>query len=190
MMSKQSLRKEMMKRLNTLDPSYKNSESQILYEKFLEYINIHNINSVGVVLSMPHELNTDPLISMLIEAGVEVYNPICNYDDKTMEFHPFISFDDLKADSKNIRVPEISNRAVQPELIIVPGLIFSHDGYRIGYGGGFYDRYLAGFNGHTVSLVFNEQIGEAAREPHDIAVDVIITPTQTIAAETGWNYDK
>ena len=66
--------------------------------------------------------------------------------------------------------------ALDLDLLIVPGLIFSHEGYRIGFGGGYYDRFLADFQGKTVSLVFAEQFDVRWQpDSFDIPVQKIIT---------------
>ena len=62
------------------------------------------------------------------------------------------------------------------DLIVVPGLLFSSRGFRIGFGGGFYDRYLADYQGETCSLVFSEQLYDDWEvEDFDIPVQKIYT---------------
>ncbi|WP_411844313.1 5-formyltetrahydrofolate cyclo-ligase [Salinicoccus sp. HZC-1] len=184
-MDKKSLRKNMISTLSSLDKTYKNEKEEILKEKFLEFIKEHDIKSIGIVLAMPHELDTDGIIAWMKEEGREVYTPVCDYKSKEMNFCRFVSFEDIIIDEKNLRVPssceDINN---QVELIVVPGLIYSEAGYRIGYGGGFYDRFLKDYKGLKASLLFEEQIGEVITEDHDVPVDVLITPDRTIGAKS------
>ena len=64
-----------------------------------------------------------------------------------------------------------SDIPVIPDLIIVPGLAWTEDGYRVGYGGGYYDRYLADFTGETASFVYDFQIiSTIERNKFDIPV--------------------
>lgn len=182
-MTKETLRKEMTQMMNDMDPMYKREQENILHTKMLNYIKTHDFKSVGVVLSMPFELDTDPLIESLTDRGIEVYNPVCDYDDKEMDFHPFTSFDDVSLDEKGIRAPKMTTKNNDLELIIVPGLVFSREGYRIGHGGGFFDRFLADFDNDTVSIIFDEQLGEVDGEPHDVPVKMLITPTETIKTD-------
>ncbi|MFK4997667.1 5-formyltetrahydrofolate cyclo-ligase [Bacillus sp. N9] len=69
----------------------------------------------------------------------------------------------------------------QLQLMIVPGLIYDRNGYRIGFGGGYYDRYLKWFQGNKISLAFAEQvIDHLPIEDHDVAVHKIITNEEVI----------
>ena len=67
------------------------------------------------------------------------------------------------------------------DLIVVPGVVFDRQGYRIGFGGGYYDRYLSDFEGKRIALAFDEQVIEAVpRESHDLPVHILITETERI----------
>ncbi|AKG74004.1 5-formyltetrahydrofolate cyclo-ligase [Salinicoccus halodurans] len=184
-MDKKSLRKKMISTLSSLDKNYKNEKEEILKDRLVDFIKEHDIKSMGIVLAMPHELDTDGIIAWMKEEGREVYTPVCDYNSKEMNFCRFVSFDDVTMDEKNLRVPsdsrDINNEV---DLIVVPGLIYSDTGYRIGYGGGFYDRFLQDYQGLKVSLLFDEQIGEVVTEEHDIPVDVLITPERIIDAKS------
>ena len=62
--------------------------------------------------------------------------------------------------------------------MVVPGVAFTRDGRRLGFGGGYYDRYLANYRGKTISLALPTQVadaGEWAREEHDQPVDQVLT---------------
>lgn len=101
-----------------------------------------------------------------------------------MDFYEVKSRDEITKDEKNILIPDSSNEHNnQVDLLLVPGLIFNEEGYRTGYGGGFYDRFLENFKGETVSLLFDEQFGQVITESHDLPVDTLITPTQIINAK-------
>ncbi|KKK35513.1 hypothetical protein WN59_01385 [Salinicoccus sediminis] len=184
-MDKKSLRKNMISVLSSMDEVSKNEKEDILKERLIGFIKEHDIRSIGIVLAMSHELDTDGIISWMVESGREVYTPVCDYREKEMNFSRFVSFDDVVTDEKNLRVPsDTSGVNNQVDLIVVPGLIYSEAGYRVGYGGGFYDRFLKDYSGLKVSLLFEEQIGEVVREPHDIPVDILITPERTIDAKS------
>ena len=97
-----------------------------------------------------------------------------------MNFHRLNSRDEVRKDNKNIPIPDPEQRVNNNiDLLVVPGLIFGPTGYRIGYGGGFYDRFLTTFNNDTVSLIFSDQIGDTIIDSHDLPVDYLITEDRT-----------
>ncbi|MFL6562555.1 MAG: 5-formyltetrahydrofolate cyclo-ligase, partial [Bacillus sp. (in: firmicutes)] len=62
------------------------------------------------------------------------------------------------------------------DLMIVPGLAYTKEGYRLGFGGGYYDRYLQNYHGMTISLAFTDQlVPQFLVEEHDVPVSQIIT---------------
>lgn len=65
------------------------------------------------------------------------------------------------------------------DLIHVPGVVFDPSGYRIGYGGGFYDRYLADYGGVTLATAYGFQLGDVVAEPHDIPVKELVIDETT-----------
>ena len=60
------------------------------------------------------------------------------------------------------------------DLIHVPGVVFNSQGFRIGYGGGYYDRYLADYEGISVSTMYQVQLEHFRPDQHDIAVKELI----------------
>ncbi|MFC3418109.1 5-formyltetrahydrofolate cyclo-ligase [Salinicoccus hispanicus] len=183
-MDKKALRKEMIATLSSMEPADKQECEEILKNRLLDFIESRGIQSLGIVLSMPHEMDTDGIIKHLTLQGKLVYTPVCDYKNKQMDFRRFISFDKVVKDEKNLRIPEDTEDVDNnPEMIVVPGLIYSEDGYRIGYGGGYYDRFLSHYGGLKVSLLFEEQLGEVIAQNHDIPVDLLITPERTIDAQ-------
>ena len=183
-LNKKQLRKKMIKTLQSFSKDEKLEKEQKIHQKLLNFIEENDINSVGLVLSMPHEMATWPIIEQLKENGVKLYAPKSDYVTKGMNFYEVKKREDLLTDDKGILIPDDTNELNNsPELLIVPGVIFNEKGYRTGYGGGFYDRFLKDFNGLKISALFDEQFGEVIVESHDMPVDLLITPTKTINAK-------
>lgn len=88
----------------------------------------------------------------------------------------------MKADfGPKIMGPKAEAEAVIPALVLVPGLIFTEAGDRLGRGKGFYDKYLGRFQGIKVGLCFSEQIMDALpTEAHDVPLDYIVTEEKII----------
>lgn len=175
-MTKKEMRQNMISTLKSMDGQAKLRAEDNITAHAVDFIQSGNYKSVGIVLPMKIEYDTWKLIDDLLEMNVDVFSPRCHYDDKSMTFHRLTSRDEVTLDEKNIPIPSpdapINNDV---DLLIVPGLIFSPEGYRIGYGGGFYDRFLTTFKGDTASLIFSEQIGETIVEEYDLPVNTLIT---------------
>lgn len=137
-------------------------------------------------LSFDREVNTRALIECAWTAGKQVALPRCE-QESVMSWHYVDSFDDLVTSRFGIDEPDPS---VHPELdlsqagsyalALVPGLTFDRAGYRLGYGGGYYDRFLGEFSGTSVGLcrasTFVESLqGLGVIDAHDLPVDLVIT---------------
>lgn len=184
-MSKKTLRGNMIKTLREMDGESRKINEEILSNELFDFIINNNYKSVGMILSMSHEINTYPIIDRLIDAGVNVYGPACDYEVKEMHFYEMKGSELRTKDEKDIPIPSnLSQVHNNMELLIVPGLVFNDDGYRIGYGGGYYDKFLSSFKGDTAAIIFDIQLmNELPIEPHDIPVDVLITPTTKIQSK-------
>lgn len=100
---------------------------------------------------------------------------------RQMAFLPFTSREDLVVSSFGLSEPVYNEDLVnqEPDLVIVPGLAFAKDSnYRVGFGGGYYDRFLAKYPGKTVALVpsaMNFETADWEVEDHDIKIQHLIT---------------
>ena len=97
----------------------------------------------------------------------------------------FVAYDPqkLKQTSFGLLEPEEGSQAIDQseiDLIHVPGVAFQKDGYRLGYGGGYYDRYLADFDGATVSTIYACQEVDFSPASHDIPVQEVLVDESTI----------
>ncbi|UTH12952.1 5-formyltetrahydrofolate cyclo-ligase [Macrococcus equipercicus] len=172
-MDKKSMRQE---KLKFLKETAKYKQEVLLMRKLFQLDAWHKASSIGITLSMTHEINTYEIIKFALVQGKSVYVPHCDYHQKTMDFVKFSSIDELQEDEKGILMVtgarDINN---EMDLLIVPGVVFDLKGYRIGYGGGYYDRFLADYKGTAVSLALEGQLAEIAPESFDEPVHQIIT---------------
>ena len=135
--------------------------------------------AIACYASRAEEPPTDELIARLRDAGATVLLPRVEGNDLAwIETDPSTSF---TSNSMGIDEPEGLASDVQPALWIIPALAVDADGYRLGQGGGFYDRTLAGLpdDGRRpiIAVVFEEEaVPEVPREGHDHRVDVVVTP--------------
>ncbi|TCI29550.1 5-formyltetrahydrofolate cyclo-ligase [Exiguobacterium sp. SL-10] len=136
-------------------------------------------NTVAVTLALDLEIDTLPLIRSAWKAGKSVFVP--KVTKQGLTFHEIHSFEDLEPGVMGILEPTTSATTRAIDVCIVPGRVFERSGYRIGWGGGYYDRFLASYEGVTVSLAYDVQLlDEVPIEPHDIPVEFIVTERETI----------
>lgn len=92
-----------------------------------------------------------------------------------MNFYVAKSKEDLTPGYFNIKEPDITYPAPLPDLVIVPGTVFTKDGKRIGYGGGFYDRFLSQNKVYSIGVCFDFQLVEDLKTmPHDQILNEVI----------------
>ena len=134
-------------------------------------------------LSFGVEIETRDIIRTAWEAGKTVALPRCVPGTRSMKWYQIESFEGLVKSSLGVEEPaedptnEIAPSAFELALCLVPGLSFDAQGFRMGYGGGFYDTFLKGFTGTSVGLCRRAQLCEKipALEPHDLPVNFVIT---------------
>lgn len=108
--------------------------------------------------------------------------------DNKMEFYKIDSLDDLNLGNYGILEPKIQTKNIvkknEIDLLIIPGVVFDRNGYRIGYGKGYFDRYLADFHNITLSLVSqNQLIDSIPTDSYDINVDYLISENGIISTK-------
>ena len=173
---KAELRKKILQEMKTLSQEQKQAMDRVLTERFLKHPFYQEAKTIATYLSFPHEFQTQELIKRMLKDGKKVLIPK-TYPKGRMDFvvyHP----QQLVKTSFGLLEPQGDLEVVEPsqiDLIHVPGLAFTTEGYRIGYGGGYYDRYLEHFAGHTMSTIYPCQVQEFNLENHDIPVQEVLT---------------
>lgn len=180
MNEKQRLRKEIKERLRSIPKAlyehYSYVIAQTLYKDPL-WISAHTI---GITISNSPEVDTYQIIRRAWDEGKRIVTPKCLPKEKQMDFRVLDRFDQLESVYFGLLEPiESKTKRVDPkqiDLMIVPGLGFDKNGFRLGVGGGYYDRFLQNYSGNTLSLAFHEQMVDyIPKEAHDIPVAKIIT---------------
>lgn len=172
---KAELRKQVLHEMKALSQEQKQAMDRALTERFLQHPFYQEAKVIATYLSFPHEFQTQELIKRMLKDGKKVLIPK-TYPKGRMEF---VVYDpkQLAKTSFGLLEPQGDLEVVEPsqiDLIHVPGLAFTTEGYRIGYGGGYYDRYLEHFAGHTMSTIYPCQVQEFNSENHDIPVQEVL----------------
>ena len=128
------------------------------------------------------EIDVNALAQSALDKGKTVLFPRCDKKTHTMKYHAVKSLDELVEDSYGIPEPPETNpvydaeHEVRSAVCFVPGLVYDKAGYRLGYGKGFYDRYLSSFSGCTIGVVYSDYIlNEVPRGRFDVSVDILLT---------------
>ena len=172
---KAELRKKILQEMKALSQEQKQAMDRALTERFLQHPFYQEAKTIATYLSFPHEFQTQGLIKRALKDGKKVLIPK-TYPKGRMDF---VVYDpqQLVKTSFGLLEPQGDLEVVdasQIDLIHVPGLAFTTEGYRIGYGGGYYDRYLKHFSGYTFSTVYPCQIKDFIPEKHDIPVQEVL----------------
>ncbi|MDO4534690.1 MAG: 5-formyltetrahydrofolate cyclo-ligase [Clostridium perfringens] len=184
-MRKQDIRKIIRRKREELNKEIKKELDLRIMNNFFQSGYIDKSNVIFIYVNMDSEINTVDIITKLLEMGKRVAVPKVIPGSKEMVALEIKSLSDLnESGAFGILEPDITKKNVGDEvdLIILPGLAFDKRGYRIGYGGGFYDRFLEKYNKvKRLSLCYNFQIIEnIPEEDFDEAIDTIITEDKIV----------
>ena len=137
------------------------------------------------------EVRTRGIIQAAWDAGKTVALPWCVPDTHEMRWFKITSFEDLVRSSLGVEEPQPLDENEQllgtgeRMIALVPGLTFDAAGYRLGYGGGFYDTFLAKFDGISVGLCREAQfsddlVSEGIIDAHDLPTQLVVTDRRLI----------
>lgn len=155
MLSKQTIRQQQLKKLAQPYIQAKQFQAeQLLYQKLLQHPAWQQAQVVALTISKGCEIDTKPLIMQALLQGKEVVVPVTKAQGKMdfVSYHPEMDLQVTKYGILEPTTTQVKNKS-QIDLIIVPGMAFFANQKRIGFGGGFYDRYLSDYAGTTLSLV-------------------------------------
>ena len=155
----------------------KHEKSEKIMNTFISSDFYKKATSIFVYVSTEDEVNTHILIEKMLADGKTLSAPKC-CEKGIMKACKFTSLSELVPDKFGILAPT-GEETERIDLIIVPGVAFSEDLHRLGYGGGYYDRFLEKSHALTCGLFFEEQKGSFPTDAHDIPLDFIITEEKT-----------
>lgn len=182
---KDKLREQLLKRRLELDEEeYLRRSARIVrsLQKQPEFQKAKTIHCY-VSLNERREVNTRPLIRELLAGDKNVVVPITEFDSGRLKSVHLDSYSDLKKNKWGVLEPEGGRKAEKSEidLVVVPMVGGDFNRNRIGYGKGFYDRFLSSLNVPAIGLLFNTcLLQEVPVEPFDVPLEKLITEEETI----------
>lgn len=178
-MDKKAMRRTIGEKKRAMTREEIESASERLTEKFLQTEFYRDCRSIYAYLSYNQEVRTDALIRRAIQDGKRVAVPKVYGDE--MRFLWLDDPDQVAPGAYGIPEPIADEPIANDDtaLVLMPGLAFDPEGRRLGYGGGFYDRFLAKEPNHPlVALCYGFQMFDHLEtEAHDIPVDLVIADT-------------
>ncbi|MDR7856559.1 5-formyltetrahydrofolate cyclo-ligase [Tissierella sp.] len=186
-MDKKILRKEILQKRAKITKEDNDKYSNIIANTLYEMSPYKEANTIMCFISFANEINTTELIETSIKHGKTVVIPITIPETKELKVSQILDFSELEKGYYNILTPkEEFIRYVDPstiDLVLVPGVVFAENGYRIGYGGGYYDRFLSKLDESVAKIAIGfdlQVVDEVPTESFDIPVDMIITEKRII----------
>ncbi|WP_343042060.1 5-formyltetrahydrofolate cyclo-ligase [Ornithinibacillus caprae] len=183
LLEKKELRKATISKLKNLSIAERQKIEEQLIHNLLHSDQWNKANTIGITVSQGFEWNTKKIIEAGWKADKIISVPKCIPSDKKLDFYQLVNFNQLEVVYYNLLEPDPkqTNKIEfdQIDLLIVPGLLFDRYGFRIGFGGGYYDRLLANYTGETVSLVSEVQL------VHEVPTETFDLPVKHLVTETG-----
>lgn len=179
---KEILRKSIVRRIKEIPGNEKKRLDERIFEKTIVLPEVENARIVATYVSKEREVDTHKLIKYFLENCKEILVPFVK--GKELLFSQIYDFDkDLELGCFGILEPKNKKPTdvYKADTILVPGIAFDEQGYRIGYGGGYFDKVLKNFKNAKIGLAYKIQIiSEVPREEHDVPVDVIVTEKRVV----------
>lgn len=184
--TKSSIRKEKLLLRGLLTQEERKDKDNAICKRVLDLSCVNEADTILCYANYQSEVSTDKLVRSFLLAGKQVFLPRVNGEE--MEFYRIENVQDLVAGYKGIPepsnacmvtyVPDMTTKAV----MIMPGCAFSRDGFRIGYGKGYYDRYLDKYDMvERVALCYSLQLSDDIEpDAHDKKATCLITEDETI----------
>lgn len=180
-MDKKDIRKNTLLKRDNISESIKSEWDGIIFEKLISSSFYKNSKDIFVFVSFRSEVDTHKIIKNALMDGKNIYVPKVISKDEGMKAYKIKSLEDMEVGYYGILEPKSCCQEISPnfiDLVIIPGAAFDKNGGRIGYGGGYYDRFLPLLRGSVkkIAIAYKLQVIDSVpMEEKDIRVDEIIT---------------
>ncbi|MFZ6646626.1 5-formyltetrahydrofolate cyclo-ligase [Undibacterium sp. TJN25] len=181
---KAALRKQLLQRRRDLEPTARVAWDGEIGAHLQHWCAQHKPRSLGVYWPIQAEPDLLALYPALAASGIQLALAVAHTRDAPLAFAKWTPGDAMEKDVHGIPVPASrgEDAVIRPEVLLIPCVGYTRQKFRLGYGGGYYDRTLAAAPdsseaGAIKTLGIAYQCGQAEfdAEPHDIALDVLIT---------------
>lgn len=186
MIDKKTIREKMLLRRSKLTDEEVRQYSKTIIQRLVESSFYKECRNLCIYQAFRNEVSCDIIMSLALSDGKRIYTPVTDKTGKSIAFYQITEYTEWEKGAYGIMEPVITpddQPLQEPALVLMPGLAFDRNKHRLGYGGGYYDRYLSEHKGNiTVALCYSFQItvDELPNEEHDILPDYIVTEQEII----------
>ena len=183
-----TLKKELRQKYRALRDSFgeefiKNA-SKNACENLQKCTEFQSADIILLYYPIKNEISPLGIFELCLKMGKKIAFPVCQTETSDLVFRKVTSLHDLAPSDFGISEPSSDCEMITPTentLCLVPALIFSKKGHRLGYGKGFYDRFLQNFKGKSAGFSYDALLLDAIPyEIHDIPLDLIITESEVL----------
>lgn len=184
--AKRRLRRSVLEERDALSPEVRDGWGERIAARLVALSEVEEAKAVMIFSSFGSEVPTAPLMDRLRDLRVVIALPRIEGADLVPV--PYVPGDPVRSTAFGAVEP-VSPERVDPGslgVVVVPGVAFDRRGRRIGYGGGYYDRFLRGLSAFTVGIAFGLQVldEDLPAGSFDLRVDAIVTERETIRPST------
>lgn len=185
---KKQLRADVRTSRTNMPGEIKEARDKKICNKLLNLWAVRDAQIILCYVSTPIEVDTRVFINALLKSGKRVAVPRCEGGKSEMNFYFINSLEELEEGSFNVLEPTQDNQNrvtdTRGAVCIVPAFMFDMQGFRLGYGKGYYDRYLSRYEGVTIGICYDENIAnELFHGKYDRAVDTVLTERRIITVK-------
>jgi 5-formyltetrahydrofolate cyclo-ligase len=179
--AKAALRKALRTARGGIDAAIKVQWDAQIGAQIVAWWRLRQTASIGVYWPLAGEPDLRAAYAELAAAGVRLLLPVVMERNAPLAFAEWTPGEAMIPDQQGVQVPAQLRFVERPPALLIPCLGFDADGYRLGYGGGYYDRTLAGTpRPHTLGIAYSSQQAVFPHDVYDVALDVIVTELSSV----------
>jgi 5-formyltetrahydrofolate cyclo-ligase len=180
LVEKARLRKQLLDARDAMSLDFIKITSKEIQENLRKIDFFRNAKTIGAYYSIGSEVRTQDILQEILNAGKELALPKVVKND--LVFKKISNFTELEPGNFSVMEPKNKCEIVKNlDVMIVPAIALTKEGFRLGYGFGYYDRYLHGKKSTTIALSYAKQVIKSfPRDDHDIRMNFIVTEDKVI----------
>lgn len=185
---KKSLRNQYKQYRLALPADIKADYDKKICDSLMQLVSFRHSETILMYAPLEGEIDVMPIAVKALELGKKVAFPRCVEDPRNLDFKYVSSIEELRSGSYSIAEPTEDMESVtdySKSICIIPGVVFDECGFRVGYGKGYYDRFLSTYDGTKFGLAYDECIiPTVPRGRFDRHVDILISEKGVKIAKT------